>query len=65
MAGPEGNEPLPMQEFYPPPSPISPSQPGNLPNEAVINRLDRVSPQIVSFDSTLMPDSGLGTKFRR
>ena len=49
---PEGNGPHPMQEFYPPPSPISPSQSGSLTNEAMIDRLDGVSPQVVLLGLT-------------
>jgi hypothetical protein len=60
---PEEDSPGLMQEFYPPPSPISPSQLGSFSNEAMINRLDGVSPQITQFDPTLMRDSGSGTRF--
>lgn len=54
-----------MQEFYPPPSPISPSQPGSSSNEAMINRLDGVSSQVDQFDRSLTHDSGSRTRFRR
>jgi len=49
VVGPEENDPYPMQEFYPIPSPISPSQAGGQSNEALINRLDRVSPPTLRF----------------
>jgi hypothetical protein len=44
VVGPEGNDPYLMQEFYPPPSPISPSPSGSYSNEALIDRLDGVGP---------------------
>ena len=43
------NDPHQMQEFYPPPSPIFPGQHGSFSEEAMINRLDGVSPQDVRF----------------
>lgn len=53
VVGSEDNCPHSMQEFYPPPSPISLSQSGSFLNEAIINRLDGVSPQLIRFDSKL------------
>lgn len=43
VVGPEENSPYPMQEFYPPPSPISTNSSESHSNEALINRLDGVS----------------------
>ena len=44
IVGPDENNTHPMQAFYPPPSPISPSPSGSSSDEALINRLDSVSP---------------------
>lgn len=44
VVGADENNSNPMQEFYPPPSPISSSPPGSPSDEALINRLDSVSP---------------------
>jgi len=41
---PDENNIHTMQEFYPPPSPNSPSPSGSSSDEALINRLDSVSP---------------------
>ena len=49
VAGPEESSPHRMQEFYPPPSPISSNQSGSHSNEALINRLDGVSPRSPQF----------------
>jgi hypothetical protein len=65
VVGPEEDDPHPMQEFYPPPSPIAPSPAGGPSNEAMINRLDGVSSQIVWSGLALMPSLGSGTRIRR
>ena len=66
IVGPDENEqPHHMQEFYPPPSPISPSYPGGPSTEAKINRLDGVSPRVAQSDLVLMAGLGSGTGFRR
>lgn len=49
VAEPEEDNPRPMQEFYPPPSPVIPTQPEHSPNEAMIDRWDGVSPRIVQL----------------
>ena len=43
IVGPDENHTHSMQEFYPPPSPISASPSGSPSDEALINRLDSVS----------------------
>jgi len=65
VVGLEENDPDRMQEFYPTPSPISPSQSGSQSNEALINRLDGVGPRVVWFDSALMPRLASRTRFSR
>lgn len=49
MIEPEGDNPYHMQEFYPS-SPISPGPSGGTSGEALINRLDGVSPRAAWFD---------------
>ena len=47
VVGPEENRPHHVQETYIPPSPISPSHPGNFSNKAEIDCLDGVGPRAV------------------
>ena len=63
VIGPEEGNLHPMQEFYPPPSPISPG-PGGQSSEALINRLDGVSPRLVWSGSTLMQGLASRAGFR-
>lgn len=62
--GPEDSNPHRMQEFYPPPSPISP-YPGTQLNGAFIDRLDGVSSRMIWFDLVLIPGLASRTRFRR
>ena len=63
VVGPEESSPHRMQEFYPPPSPISPNQSGSHSNETLINRLDGVSPRVVRLVMVLMPGLASRTGF--
>lgn len=64
VVGPEDSDPHRMQEFYPTPSPISP-HPEVQSNEALIDRLDGVRPQMVWFGLVLTPGLASRTGFRR
>ena len=64
MVEPEDKSHL-MQEFYPPPSPISPIQPGSFSNEAMINRVDEVSPLAAQCNLVLMMGLDSGPRFCR